>query len=94
MTDGLYDKYQLIDSLIVQVDALCDMRGVEKCKTILDIIGKLSALKKGLQDDEKVSQQKIDMLSEELRRVTAPDGDGDTETIDGKTYQIGVPGGH
>ena len=47
------DKYQLIDSIIVQIDALTDMRGVEKCRMILDIIGKLSALKVGLMNEEK-----------------------------------------
>ena len=89
----MFDKYQLIDSIIVQIDALTDARGVEKCKIILDAIGKLSALKKGLQDDDTVNKQKIDTLREELRRVTQPDGGDDTETIDGKTYKIGVPGG-
>ena len=47
------DKYQLIDSIIVQVDALTDMRGVAKCRTIIDIIDKLAALKSGLQNEEK-----------------------------------------
>lgn len=89
----MFDKYQLIDSVIVQIDALTDVRGVEKCKIILDAIGKLSALKKGMQDDDTANQQKLDTLRDELRRVTAPDADGDTETIDGKTYNIGVPGG-
>lgn len=89
----MFDKFGLIDSVIVQVDALTDARGVEKCKTILDIIGKLTALKKGLHDDDTMNQQKLDTLRDELRRVTAPDADGDTETIDGKTYKIGVPGG-
>ena len=89
----MFDKYQLIDSIIVQIDALTDARGVEKCKIILDAIGKLSALKKGMQDDDTANQQKLDTLRDELRRVTAPDADGDTETIDGKTYKIGVPGG-
>lgn len=93
MTDGLYDKFQLIDGIIVQIDALTDARGVEKCKIILDAIGKLTALKKGLQDDDAEQQRKLDTLREELRRVTQPDGGDDTETIDGKTYKIGVPGG-
>ena len=47
------DKYQLIDSIIVQVDALTDMRGVEKCRTIIDIVGKLAALKSGLKNEEQ-----------------------------------------
>ena len=47
------DKYQLIDSMIIQVDALADMRGAEKCRTILDLLGKLAALKSGLMKDEE-----------------------------------------
>lgn len=87
------DKYELINTIIVQVDALLDMRGVEKCRCAMDTIGKLTELKKAIQDDDEESRRRIDTLREELRRVTAPDADGDTETIDGKTYQIGVPGG-
>lgn len=68
----MFDKFQLIDSLIVQVDALTDMRGVEKCRVIIDIIGKLAALKKGLQDDDARTKEKIDELKAAL---------GDEETI-------------
>lgn len=68
----MFDKYQLIDSIIVQVDALTDMRGVEKCRVIIDIIGKLAALKKGLQDDDVRTKEKID----ELKAAS-----GDEETI-------------
>ena len=47
------DRYQLIDSIVIQVDALADLRGAEKCRTILEIISKLAALKQGLIDEEK-----------------------------------------
>ena len=39
--------------MIVEVDALADARGAEKCKTILDLLGKLAALKSGLMNEEK-----------------------------------------
>ena len=87
------DKMQLIDTIIVQVDAMLDMRGVEKCRCAMDTIGKLTELKKAIQTDDAEQQRKLDTLREELRRVTQPDGGEDTETIDGKTYKIGVPGG-
>ena len=87
------DKYQLIDTIIVQLDAMLDMRGVEKCRCAMDTIGKLTELKKAIQTDDAENQRRLDTLRDELRRVTAPDADGDTETIDGKTYKIGVPGG-
>lgn len=87
------DKVQLIDTIIVQVDAMLDMRGVEKCRCAMDTIGKLTELKKAIQADDEENARKLDTLREELRRVTQPDGGDDTETIDGKTYKIGVPGG-
>lgn len=87
------DKVQLIDTIIVQLDAMLDMRGVEKCHCAMDTIGKLTELKKSIQTDDAEQQRRLDTLREELRRVTQPDGGDDTETIDGKTYKIGVPGG-
>lgn len=87
------DKIQLLDNIIVNIDAMLDMRGVEKCRCAMDTIGKLTELKKAIRDGDEEHQRKLDTLREELRRVTQPDGDGDTEIIDGKTYKIGVPGG-
>lgn len=79
------DKYQIIDSIVVQVDELVDMRGVEKCRTVLDIIGKLNALRVGLAEDDKRTED----LKRQIREATATD-DGDTECIDGQTYKIGA----
>lgn len=87
------DKTQMIDTIIIQLDAMLELRGAEKCRCALDTIGKLAELKRVVQEDDAEHQRKIDTLREELRRATQPDSDGDTETIDGKTYRIGVPGG-
>ena len=56
-------KYQLIDSAIVQVDALVDMRGATKCRTVLDVIAKLTALKKGLAEDDEAQKKLIEELT-------------------------------
>ena len=49
---GLYDKYGLIDSIMVQVNSLVT-QGVRNASTICDICNKLDALKRGLQEDDK-----------------------------------------
>lgn len=50
----MYDKFQMIDELIVEVNNLVDARGIDKCKLCIDIIQRLSALRNGLkQDDER-----------------------------------------
>ena len=61
------DKYQLIDSMIVQIDALVDMHGAQKCRTVLDVISKLTALKKGIQDDETTYEERIKALEAGMR---------------------------
>lgn len=43
------DKLELINNLIVQVDALADARGALKCKLIVDTINQLNALKEMIQ---------------------------------------------
>ena len=54
------DKYQLIDSVIVDLNTLADARGVEKCRLLLDILQRLAALKNGLkrEDEEKNDEQR------------------------------------
>lgn len=86
------DKYQLIDGVIGQIDALVDMRGAEKCRTALDIIGKLVALKKGLADDDAANERRIETLERQIQAAT-PAEDEDTEAIDGRTYRIGETAG-
>ena len=49
----MMDKFQLINSIIAQVDALVDMRGAEKCRVILDIMGKLAVLRKEFENEQE-----------------------------------------
>lgn len=87
------NKYELIDSLIVQTDALEDARGVTKCRMILEMIDKLSALKTGLKSDEDAINARIEIAENEVRRLTtpAPAQDGE-ETVGGQVYKIQLGG--
>lgn len=53
--DGLFDKYQLIDSCILTLGtlriAVTDMVSIGK--PVADVINRLSALKQGLKDEEQ-----------------------------------------
>lgn len=88
-------KYELIDSITIQVDALVDMRGAEKCRAALEIIGKLSALKEIIANDDKTAEAKEAAMRRQLDKLLPPDAEGDEELIDGKVYKIGEvsPGG-
>ena len=86
------DKFELIDSITVQVDAIVDMRGVEKCRTTLEIIGKLNALRGGLAEEDKERDARVEALERRLRETGAEDH-GDGETIGGRVYKYGETAG-
>jgi len=57
--NGLYNRYGLIDSIIVDLDRL-EVRGVSNMKIIFDSIAKLNALKEGLRKEEDSDNGKIE----------------------------------
>lgn len=81
------NKYDLINSIITQVDMLVDMHGAEKCRTVLEIISKLAALADGLKKDETAAQERINELQSQLDELNGPADD--YEVIGGKRYKIG-----
>lgn len=84
---------EFIDGITIQVDAMVDMRGIEKCRTGLEIVGKLAALKTGIAEEQRAAEEKIRELEARLRALQPEDDDSDTETIDGVKYRIGAKGG-
>lgn len=83
---------EFIDGITIQVDAMVDMRGIEKCRTGLEIVGKLAALKTGIAEEQRAAEEKIRELEARLQALQ-PEDDDDTETIDGVKYRIGATGG-
>lgn len=49
----MFDKYQMIDQIILEVNDLIDAKGIEKCRIGIDIVQRLAALKNGLAEDDK-----------------------------------------
>lgn len=87
------NKYELIDSLIVQLDALEDARGVTKCRMILEMVNKLSTLKTGLKSEEDAVNARIEIAENEVRRLTTPKAAQDGEEIvGGQVYKIQLGG--
>lgn len=66
------DKFDLIRSVIIQLDELADARGAKKCTLIVDMIGKLDALAKGLGDEDKAKEKEKALLEEQLKALTTP----------------------
>ena len=85
----MIDKFQLLDSIIVQLDALADARGVTRCATIVELVQKVTALRKGLADEDKAHAQTVEILEQQIKRLTEPNPEEGEEVIGGQTYVIG-----
>lgn len=80
------DKYDMISAIITQVDKLADARGVEKCSLVMNVIQRLSALAKGLGDEDKAHEAEKKLLEDQLKPAPLKPGEtregGETVTFD------------
>lgn len=54
--NGLYNKYGMIDSVIVSLDTI-PVTGVDNMLKVIDAVKKLTALKDGLRNEDKQREQ-------------------------------------
>lgn len=70
---GLYDNQGLCDALIVDcnnaVKSICTGQYVQFCNIIVQMVQKLSNLKKGIENDMKDREETIETLKAELRNA-------------------------
>ena len=89
----MHDKYEMLDAVIVAIDKLEDARGVEKCRIILDAIQRISALKDGLKKEDDAHAAHINMLSKQIKELTAqPLVKNGEQIVGGQEFHIGVDG--
>ena len=86
----MFDKYEFIDSIIVQLDKAFDARGSERAVILIDLIQRMKALKDGLAEDEKNTAGKIENLKKQ-HKAQMQDLTGG-EAIGGQEFHIGVDG--
>lgn len=60
----MFDKFGLIDKIITNVDGIADAKGAHKCALIIETIQQLSALRKGLQDEDAAAAAPVIMAVE------------------------------
>ena len=82
------DKFEVIKTIIQKVDAMVDMRGIEKCVTAVNIINLLNALSKGLGEEDESHKAEKKLLEDQLRVRAEPEPGG--ETVGGETYTLNL----
>ena len=83
------DELQMIDELMRLMDAECDAVGLYRRRIEVEIVNRLEALKTGLEDAQKHHKQEIDLLSDQIKKLTTPHPQEDETIVGGDVYQIG-----
>lgn len=86
----MFDKYEMIESMIRRLDALADARGLNRCVMQIELAQQLRALSEGLKKDDAATAEKVELLEKQLKAATAPEAkDGET-VVGGGEYHIGM----
>lgn len=88
MSDGTYNKFEMIDNIVSCLGAI-PVSGSEKVVLMSQAYQMLFALKKGLEQEDKAKNMKIETLKEQLKRATEliPDDEEGT-VIGGEHYEF------
>lgn len=71
------DKFELIDSIITEVDALMEARGIQKAVMGVEIVQKLKALQDGLKTEAQAHKDETAALRAQCGAIEIQFG-GDT----------------
>lgn len=63
---GLFDKYGMIDEILLKMEALADAKGAFRCGLIWDITQMLKSVKDGMKKDDEQHKQEIEALTKML----------------------------
>lgn len=79
------DKYQMLDQIILLMDKIADAKGAIRCQLIVDAVRMTDAVKKGIQDEDKATAARIEMLKDQIERLTEPHPGENEEVVGGET---------
>lgn len=68
----MFDKYQLIDGIVMQMNELMDAHGIHKAVVGIDVVQKLKVLGEGLRDEDKARKEELDELRAQLHADVVP----------------------
>lgn len=68
----MFDKYELIDGIVMQINELMDAHGIRKAVIGVDVVQKLKVLGEGLRDEDKARKEELDELRAQLHADVVP----------------------
>lgn len=90
--DGLYNKHEVLHGIITMLDGLT-VTGQRNITLLGSVFQMLTALQKGLKEEDEAKNKIIETLKEQLKRATTPEPDepgGDV--VGGEQYNFNFGG--
>lgn len=85
--DGIYNKFEMLQGVINLLDGL-NISGQKNIVILSSVYQMLTALQKGLKDEDETKNKKIEILKEQLKRATTPDVEEGGDVVGGEQYNF------
>ena len=85
MSDGILNKHDMVSNVLSLLDGLT-VTGQKNVVLLSTAFQMLTALQKGLKDEDKAKNKIIESLKEQLKRINEPEPGGDV--VGGEHYEF------
>lgn len=74
MSDGIFDKYELINELISESDKIADSKGIQRAALLVSVTQALIKLRDGLKQDEESTKAQIEAMKTHIANLEKEGG--------------------
>lgn len=91
MADGVFSKYEMLNKVLILLDSV-SVQGAKSVLALSNVFQMLSALQKGLKDEDSAKNQTIEILKEQLKHATEPVNENCEKIVGGEHYDLNYGG--
>lgn len=83
----MFDKFQMMEGILQLLDSV-SVKGAKDVLTMGEVFKMISALQKGLKNDDEAKKKQIDGLTETIRKLQQPQVEEGGDVVGGEHYDI------
>ena len=88
MSDGLFTNAEMVDEIIKRLNEV-SVSGIRNVVSLANAFSMLNGLKNGIAEESKANSKKIELLKEQINRLTKPHIDEEGgDIIGGEHYDL------
>ncbi len=74
MSDGMFNKFELIDELLSEIDKIADSKGIQRAALLVSVTQALIKLRDGLKQDEESTKAQIEAMKTHIANLEKEGG--------------------